>query len=104
MFKIRKGDVVYVLKGDDRGKKGTVLKILPKKNRAIVEGINYVKKHIRRKRREDEPRGIVQMETPIHISNLALFCKKCNRFTRVGFRILESGEKTRVCKDCKETI
>ena len=104
MFKIRKGDLVYVLKGNDRGKKGTVLKVLPKKNRAVVEGINYVKKHIRRKRREDEPRGIVQIEAPIHISNLALFCKSCNRFTRVGFRVLENEEKIRFCKICKETI
>lgn len=103
MFKIRKGDLVYVLKGKDRGKKGTVLKILPKENRAIVEGINYVKKH-RRKRREDEPGGIIQVEAPIHISNLALFCKRCNRFTRVGFKFLENREKVRFCKICKETI
>jgi len=103
MFKIRKGDLVYVLTGKDRGKKGTVLKVLPKENRIIVEGINYVKKHMR-KRREDEPGGIVQIEVPIHISNLAIFCKKCNRFSRVGFRILEGGEKKRFCKRCKEII
>jgi large subunit ribosomal protein L24 len=103
MFKIRRGDLVYVLAGDDRGKKGTVLKVFPKEKRAIVEGINYVKKH-RRKRREDEPGGIVQIEAPIHISNLSIFCKRCNRAVKVGFRILEDGEKIRYCKRCKEML
>jgi len=103
MFKIRRGDFVYVLTGKDRGKKGNVLKVLPKESKAIVEGINYIKKHMRR-RREDEPGGIVQIEAPIHISNLAIFCKKCNQKTRVGFKFLEDGEKVRFCKRCKEII
>lgn len=103
MFKIRKGDLVYVLTGKDQGKKGTVLKVSPSESRAIVEGINYVKKHTR-KRRENEPGGIVQIEVPIHISNLAMFCRRCNRAVRIGFKILEDKKKVRFCKRCKEII
>ncbi len=103
MFKIRKGDLVYILTGKDRGKKGTVLRVFPSESRAIVEGVNYIKKHMR-KRGENEPGGIVQIESPIHISNLATFCKRCNRPVRVGFKILEDKKKVRFCRRCKEII
>lgn len=103
MLKIRKGDLVEVIKGKDNGKKGKVLVVRPKEMRAIVEGINLVKKHMRR-RREDEQSGIVSIEAPISISNLALFCKSCNRGVRAGFSILKDATKVRVCKVCKEAI
>lgn len=103
MYKIRRDDIVTVIKGDDRGKKGRVLKVFPKEFRAIVEGINLVKKH-RRRTREDQQGGVVSIEAPINLSNLMLFCKHCNRLTRIGFIILKDGTKSRFCKLCKEAI
>jgi large subunit ribosomal protein L24 len=103
MFKIRKDDLVEVIKGKDRGKRARVLKIIPIGERAIVEGINLAKKH-RRRTREDQQGGIVSIEIPMSLSNLMLFCKNCNRRTRVGFTILKDGTKSRICKRCKEVI
>jgi len=103
MFKIKKGDIVEVAKGKDRGKKGKVLRVFLSNSRVIVEGINMVKKH-KRRTREDDKGGIVPIEAPISLANLKLFCKNCNRGRRVGFSILKDGTKTRICKDCKEAI
>lgn len=103
MFKIKRDDLVYVITGKDRGKKGKVLKIFPEENRAIIEGINLTKRH-RRRTREDQQGGIVEIETPIDISNLMLLCKHCNKATRVGFSVLKDGSKARICKECKEVI
>lgn len=103
MFKIRKGDTVEAIKGKDIGKKGKVLKILPGQNRAIVEGINLVKKH-RRQTRQDQPGGVVSIEAPISMANLMLFCKHCNRRVRAGFKVLADGTKSRFCKSCNEVI
>src|SRR3989339_2143346 len=102
MIAIRKNDTVKVLAGKDRGKTGRVIMVLPKKDRALVEGVNYVKKHARQTR-QDQKGGIMQKEMPIHISNLMLMCKNCNKPARVEIRIAEGdGTKTRVCKKCKE--
>ena len=103
MTNIKKNDMVMVLTGKDRGKTGKVLLVFPEKRRAIVEGINFSKKHMR-KRREDEQGGIVERETAIHLSNLAVFCKGCNRQTKIGFNVLKDGAKTRYCKRCKEVF
>lgn len=103
MFKIRRDDTVMALKGKDRGKTGRVLTVIPKSSKAIVEGINFVKKAMRR-RREDEQAGVIQKEAAISIANLALVCKHCNQPTRVGFTVLSDATKARVCKKCKETI
>ena len=103
MLKIRRDDIVFVTSGKDKGKQGKVLKVFLKPNRAIVERINLVKKHLRR-RREDQQSGIVSVEAPIHISNLMLLCRHCNRAVRVGFMMLKDGTKTRYCKNCKEII
>jgi large subunit ribosomal protein L24 len=103
MFKIKQGDTVQVIRGDDRGKKGKVLSISPAAKRAIVEGINLVKKH-KRKTQADQQGGIVSIETPIALSNLMLFCKHCNRPVRVGIARLKGQVKSRICKSCKEAI
>lgn len=103
MYKIRKGDTVEVTKGKDVGKKAKVLTILTAKNKAIVEGINLIKKH-RRQTRQDQPGGIVSLEAPISISNLMLLCKHCNRRVRVGFKVLADKTKARFCKACKEVV
>lgn len=100
---IRKNDLVMVTAGRDKGKKAKVLRVLPAKMRALVEGVNYVKKHVRRTR-EDQKGGIVQREMPIAVSSLALACPKCNRAVRVNFNKLSDGTKVRACKKCGETI
>ncbi len=104
MSMIKKSDTVYVLAGRDRGKTGRVFKVYPKEERALVEGINYVKKHQRKTQADQQQGGIVQKESPIHISNLALFCKTCNKRAHVGISLLTDGTKSRYCKRCKEVI
>ena len=103
MNKIKKNDTVYVLTGRDKGKTGKVFRVMPKKDRALVEGINYVKKHTR-KTKQDQQGGIVQKESAIHISNVAIFCKSCSKPARVGINVLADGTRSRFCKRCKEVI
>lgn len=103
MAKIRKNDTVIVMAGKDKGKTGRVLVCFPGINKALVEGVNFIKKHAKRAR-EEQKGGIVQKEAPISISNLAIFCKGCNKATRVGFDVLTDGTKTRFCKRCKEVF
>ena len=103
MNKIRKNDTVYVLAGRDRGKTGKVFHVFPEKGRALVEGINYVKKHARKTSQEQQG-GIIQKESTIHLSNLALFCKTCDRYARIGITVLADGTKSRYCKRCKEAV
>lgn len=103
MFKIKCNDTVVVIAGKDKGKRGKVLKASPGLKKVVVEGVNLVKKHLRRKQ-QDQQTGIAQVEAPINISNLLLFCKSCNRGVRVGFMVLKDGTKSRFCKRCKETI
>ena len=105
MNRIKTGDTVEVIAGDDRGLRGTVKRVLPNKNRVVVTGVNMVKKHqrpMRAGRREVQP-GIIEFEAPIHSSNVMLVCPNCNQRSRVGFRE-EGGQKVRVCKKCDETI
>ncbi|MCU0665812.1 MAG: 50S ribosomal protein L24 [Candidatus Omnitrophica bacterium] len=103
MFKIKKGDIIQVTKGKDKGKKGKVLEVLAQNKRAIVEGINQVKKH-KRKTKQEQQAGIVSVEVPISTSNIMLVCKQCGKASRVGFKAAEGKEKTRFCKSCKETF
>jgi large subunit ribosomal protein L24 len=97
MKKIKKEDMVLVIAGDDRGKKGRVLKVFPDKNRIIVEGVNMVKKHTRPTQKMPQG-GIMAVEAPIHISNVKLIAPKSNVATRVGFHVLKDGSKVRYCK------
>lgn len=103
MNRVRKGDRVEVIAGDEKGARGIVRQVLPRKNRVIVEGINLVKKHQRAiPTRGATPvqAGIIEFEAPIHISNVAPVCPSCDRWTRVGYRVRPDGSKTRVCKRC----
>ena len=95
--------MVKVLAGKDKGKTGKVLKIYPGKDRAIVQGINFSKKHAR-KTRQDEQGGIVHREASIDLSNLSILCKGCDNGVRVGIDILKDGSKVRYCKKCKEAL
>lgn len=102
MFKIKKGDEVTVLTGRDKGKKGSVLKVMPKEDRVLVAGVNLVKRHQRAGRMEAA--GIITKEAPIHVSNVALVDPKSGKPTRVGFKTLADGNKVRVAKKSGETI
>ena len=102
--KIKKGDTVQVISGDDKGAKGTVHRVYPKKNMVVVSGINMIKKHQRPTGQTRTQVGIIEREAPIHVSNVALFCKKCQKPVRVGFQFEETGRKTRICKKCGEAI
>ena len=101
-LKIKKGDQVIVIAGRDKGARGEVLKVLPKENRAIVKGVNVVKRH--QKATQTVEGGIITKEAPIHISNLAHVDPKNGKPTRVGFKVLEDGRKVRYSKRSGEVI
>jgi len=100
---IKKNDKVTVLTGKEKGKIGTVLKVDSAKGRAIVEKVNIVKKHAKAGGKRAQG-GIIEMEAPMHVSNLMLVCSKCAEPSRVGKKTLEDGSKARVCKKCKELL
>ena len=102
-MKIRKNDTVLVIAGKDKGKKGKVRFSHPKDEQVVVEGINFIKKHAKAKRQARQA-GIIELEAPIHISNIMLLCNKCNRPTRIGFQFLEDGRKVRICRSCRGVI
>ena len=101
MQKIKKGDTVVVLAGKDKGRSGNVLQVMPKENRAIVSGVNMIKRHQRQTANKEA--GIVTREAPIDLSNLAIKDPKDGKPTRVGFRV-EDGKKVRVAKRSGEVI
>ncbi len=102
-FHIRKNDIVRVIAGKEKGKSGKVLRIFNKKDRVLVEKINFIKRHSRPSGKTRQG-GIIQKEAPIHISNVLLVCPKCNQATRTGVQILGDGKKNLVCKKCGELI
>ncbi len=95
--RIRKGDTVLVIAGAERGKRGEVLRVDPRDSRAVVQGVNVVKKHTK-PRGMGQPGGIVEVEASIHLSNLKLVDPKTDQATKVGFRVLEDGRKIRVAR------
>ena len=103
MQKIRKGDEVVVLTGKDKGRKGSVLQVMPKDNRAVVSGVNIVKRH-QRPSAQNRQGGIVEGEAPIHWSNVMVMCGKCVAPTRVRYQRLEDGKKVRACHKCGESL
>ena len=102
-MKIRKNDTVLVIAGKDKGKKGKVRLAHPKDKSVVVEGINFIKRHARA-RGAARQAGIIELEAPMHVSNVMLLCDKCNHPTRTSFRILQDGRKVRVCHSCGEVI
>ena len=100
-FKIHKDDTVEVIAGKDKGKRGTIVRVITDKDRVIVSGVNIVKKAMKKRNQQDQG-GIVEVEAPLHISNVALVCKKCGP-TRVGYK-LDGDKKTRVCHKCGEAL
>lgn len=104
MEKIKKDDTVIVIAGKDKGKKGKVLAILKKKNAALVDGVNIVKKHVKPNPQRGQQGGIVPKEMPINISNLALYNEMLDKADKVGFKILEDGRKVRYFKSNNELV
>ena len=97
-MKLHRGDRVRVLSGKDRGKEGDIMRVLPKQNRVIVDGVNVAKRH-QRATRATMQGGIIDKEMPIHVSNVAMWCKDCGR-TRVGYHVAGDGSKRRICRKC----
>ncbi len=100
---VKKGDLVKVIAGKDKGKEGEVLKSFPNDGRVIVEEVNIVKKHIRPSQ-ENPQGGIAEQEAAIDSSNVMLVCPSCNQASRTGKQFLDSGEKVRYCKKCSEVV
>ena len=101
---IRKNDNVLVVTGKDRGKRGRVLKVLPEKNRLIVEGVNMIKRHTKPNPGKGVKGGIVEREASLHASNVQLICPECSKMTRIGRRVLADGRKVRICRKCEGVV
>ncbi|MDI6615183.1 MAG: 50S ribosomal protein L24 [Syntrophaceae bacterium] len=99
---IKKNDTVKVIAGREKGKTGKVLRVTKDKNRVLIEKINLMKKHQRPDAKGKG--GIVEKESPLHVSNIMLVCSKCNTGVRVGYKTLEDGKKVRVCNKCQELL
>ena len=100
---LHKGDQVEVITGREISKRGKVLKIFPLKERALVEGLNMIKRHTRPTQKNQQG-GIVEKEGSINVTNLMLVCTKCDKRTRVGYKRLDDGRKVRLCRHCGEEI
>lgn len=102
-FKIKKGDVVQVIAGKDKGKEGKVTQVLGKENRVVVDGVNISFKHLRA-RQNDKSGQKIQFFAPIDISNVQLVCPKCKKNSRVGIQLTADKERVRICKKCNTAI
>jgi large subunit ribosomal protein L24 len=101
--RIKKNDTVMVIAGRERGKTGKVLRVLPARERVLIERLNLVKRH-QKPRGPQSPSGIVEKEAPIHLSNIMIMCDKCNAPVRMGKRDLEDGHSVRVCRRCGDQL
>jgi large subunit ribosomal protein L24 len=101
---VKKNDIVVVINGKDKGKTGKVLKVIPEKNRVIVEKLNFTKEFIRRDQSKNIQGGIMEKEAPLHVSNVMVFCSECGQGVRVKRKKLEDGSKVRVCSKCDITL
>ena len=100
---IRRNDTVMVMAGRDSGKRGRVLKVLPEKNRVIVEGVNVIKRHTRPNPQRNIKGGIVERESALHASNVQLVCPECGKATRVGHDV-RGDRKVRICRKCEGVV
>ena len=100
---IKKNDTVLVVAGKEKGKKGRVISVEPKKDKILIERINIIKRHMKPSKKYSQG-GIIEKEAPLHISNVMLVCSKCSKPTRIGNTVLSDGKKARICKKCKEVI
>jgi large subunit ribosomal protein L24 len=103
MDRIRRDDQVLILAGKERGKRGQVREVVKSQKRVFVQGMNLVQRH-QKQRSEREQAGIISKEAALHVSNVKLICKACQKPTRVGTRVRTDGVKVRVCKQCEEDM
>lgn len=101
-FHVKSGDKVSVIAGKDKSKTGKILRIDTKNNGAIVEGLNIIKRHTRA--RNNQPGSVIEREALIQVSNIMLFCEKCNKPVKAKSALLDDGKKVRVCKKCGESF
>ena len=101
---VRKNDNVVVMTGKDRGKRGRVLRVLPARNRVLVEGVNFIKRHTRPNPQRNIKGGIVERESSLHVSNVQIVCPECGAPTRIGHRLLGDGRKVRICRKCDGAV
>ena len=104
MSTIRKNDNVIVVTGRDRGKRGRVLRVVPTKNRVIVEGVNFIKRHTKPNPQRNVKGGIVEREGALDASNVQLLCPECGKQTRVGRRRQDDGKRVRICVKCEGVV
>ena len=101
---IRRNDNVVVITGKDRGKRGRVLKVEPAKNRLVVEGVNFIKRHTKPNPQRQIKGGVVEREASLHASNVQFVCPECGKPTRLGRKILGDGRKVRICRKCEGVV
>ncbi len=101
--KIKKNDMVMVVKGRDRGKTGKVMRVIPEKSRVVIERLNIVKRHSK-PRGATSPGGIIEKEAPLRIENVMIFCDRCNAPVRAGWKLNADDTKSRICRRCGEAL
>ena len=101
---LRKNDLVQVIAGKDAGKQGKVLKVIREKNRVIVQGVGFTKKHTRPNPQRNIKGGIAEREAPIHASNVMVVCGECGERTRIGSKTLADGRRARICRKCEGVL
>ena len=101
-MRIKKGDTVKVLSGNDKGKTGEVLEVIPKTEKVIVKGVNIRKKHVK-PRKQGQESGILKVESPVHVSKVNYYCPKCEKGVKLGVKVVD-GKRIRVCRKCNTEI
>lgn len=102
-MRIKKGDIVVVIAGSEKGKRGKVIEAIPSEGRVIVEKVNIIKKH-QRPTQQQRQGGIIEREGKLSASNVQIFCPKCDKPVKVGVKKLEDGKKVRICRKCGEML
>jgi len=103
-IRLRKNDLVEVITGRDRGKRGKVLQVLPEKGRVVVQGVNFIKRHTRPNPQRNIKGGIAEREAPVHASNVMIVCGDCGKRTRIGSKTLADGSRVRICRRCEGAL
>ncbi len=101
---LRKNDNVQVIAGKDAGKTGRILKVIPEKNRLIVQGVSMIKRHTRPNPQRGIKGGIAEREAAVHASNVMIVCGECGKRTRIGHKVLSDGKKVRICRRCEGVL
>lgn len=103
-MQLRKNDMVMVISGKDKGKTGKILKVIPEKQRVVVEKVNFIKEFIRRDQSKNIQGGIMEKEAPLHVSKVQLFCSECGRGVRIKTQRLDNGNRIRICSRCEISL